>query len=367
MNKRLGDVVPAASAADLVAAVVRPEIRALAKYPVAKATGMVKLDAMESPFALPEAVRAKVAAAVREVPVNRYPDGGADALRATIAARYGIPTDAAVILGNGSDELIQIVTTALARPGAAVVAPEPSFEMYRLDATFAGMHYTGVPLHADFSLDADAMEAAIARERPALVWLAYPNNPTGNLYDVGAMERVLRAAPGLVVVDEAYHAFADASFLERLPEFSNLLVLRTVSKIGMAGLRLGYAAAAPEWIVEFDKVRPPYNLNALTQAVAPVLLAEQELLAEWAATLKAERARLEASLARLPGVTVFPSRTNFVLIRVPDAPRRFEALRAAGILVKNRHGVHPLLAHCLRITVGAPAENDALLTALASD
>ena len=366
MNKRLGDVVPAASAADLVAAVVRPEIRALAKYAVAKATGMVKLDAMESPFAWPEAVRAKVAAAAAAVPVNRYPDGGADALRAAIAARFGIPTGAGVILGNGSDELIQIVTTALARPGAAVVAPEPSFEMYRLDATFAGMRYVGVPLREDFSLDADAMEAAIARERPALVWLAYPNNPTGNLYDAAAMERVLRAASGLVVVDEAYHAFADASFLGRLAEFPNLLVLRTVSKIGMAGLRLGYAAAAPEWIAEFDKVRSPYNLNALTQAVAPVLLAEQGLLAEWAATLKAERARLEASLARLPGVTVFPSRTNFVLIRVPDAPRRFEALRAAGILVKNRHGVHPLLAHCLRITVGTPAENDALLAALAS-
>jgi histidinol-phosphate aminotransferase len=223
-----------------------------------------------------------------------------------------------------------------------------------------------VPLAADFSLDAGAMEAAIAREKPALVFLAYPNNPTGNLFDAAAVLRVLRAAPGLVVVDEAYHAFADASFLPRLAEFPNLLVLRTVSKIGMAGLRLGYATAAPEWIAELDKVRAPYNLNALTQAVAPVLLAEKEMLDGWAATLKAERARLEAAIAKLAGVTVFPTRTNFVLVRVPDAPRWFEALLAGGILVKNRHGVHPLLAHCLRITVGAPAENDALLAALRS-
>jgi histidinol-phosphate aminotransferase len=366
MNKPLDGPARATPAAELVATLVRPEIRALSKYAVAKAAGMIKLDAMESPFPLPEAVRAKVAAAAAAVPVNRYPDGSADALRTAIADAFAIPAAAGVILGNGSDELIQIITTALARPGAVVVAPEPSFEMYRLDATFAGMRYAGVPLRADFALDVDAMEAAIARERPALVWLAYPNNPTGNLFDSQAVERLLRAAPALVVVDEAYHAFADATFLPRLPEFPNLLVLRTVSKIGMAGLRLGYAAAAPEWIAEFDKVRPPYNLNALTQAVAPVLLAERGVLDGWASALKAERARLETALSRLPGVTVFPSRTNFVLIRVPDAPRRFEALRAAGILVKNRHGVHPLLEHCLRITVGTPAENDALLAAFAS-
>ncbi len=367
MNRRLDGIGPAKTAAGLVESTVRPEIRALAKYAVAKAGGMIKLDAMESPFELPPAVRAKVAAAALAVPVNRYPDGGADALKAALVDAFALPGPGCVILGNGSDELIQIVTTALACPGASVVAPEPSFEMYRIDALFAGVRYVGVPLGADFALDAEAMEAAIAREHPALVWLAYPNNPTGNLFDTTAVERVLRAAPGLVVVDEAYHAFADASFLPRLAEFPNLLVLRTVSKIGMAGLRLGYGAAAPEWIAELDKVRPPYNLNALTQAVAPVLLAERSLLDEWAATLKGERARLEAALARLPGVTVFPSRTNFVLVRVPDAPRRFEALRAAGILVKNRHGVHPLLEHCLRITVGAREENEALLAAFAAD
>jgi histidinol-phosphate aminotransferase len=366
MNRRVDGVTPDATAAEFVAATVRPEILALTKYAVAKAPGMIKLDAMESPFPLPQAVRAKVAAAAALVPVNRYPDGGADALKAALIRSFGLPAAANVILGNGSDELIQLITMALARPGAAMVAPEPSFEMYRVNALFAGMRYVGVPLRADFALNADAMEAAIVRERPALVYLAYPNNPTGNLFDTAAVERVLRAAPGLVVVDEAYYAFADASFLARLPDFPNLLVLRTVSKIGMAGLRLGYAVAAPEWIAEFDKMRQPYNLNAMTQAIAPVLLAEQDMLAAWSKALKAERARLETALARLPGVSVFPTRTNFVLVRVPDAPRWFDALRQAGILVKNRHGVHPLLEHCLRITVGTPAENDALLTALAS-
>jgi histidinol-phosphate aminotransferase len=355
---------PGTTPADVVAAVVRPEIRALTAYVVAKAPGMIKLDAMESPFPLPEAVRARVAQAVATVPVNRYPDGAAAGVKAALRAALGLPDSAALILGNGSDELIQIVTSTLARPGAVMLAPEPSFVMYAMSALFAGMRFVGVPLRADFSLDVEAMLAAISRERPALIFLAYPNNPTGNLFPAADVERILRAAPGLVVVDEAYYAFADASFLPRVDEFPNLVVLRTVSKIGMAGLRLGYAVAAPAWIAELDKLRPPYNLNALTQAVAPLLLAEGALLAAQAATLKAERACLERTLATLAGVTVFPTQANFVLARFPDAPATFAALHRAGILVKNLHGVHPLLSHCLRITVGTPAENDALLAAL---
>jgi len=350
--------------ADLVAAVIRPEIRALSAYAVARADGMIKLDAMENPFPLPPALRAKIAAAVADVPVNRYPDGGARGVKRALRAAFSIPDSLGLILGNGSDELIQLITSAVARPGSTVVAPDPSFVMYRMDAIFAGIRFVGVPLDADFSLDAASMLQAIERERPALVFVAYPNNPTGNLFRASDIEAILRAAPGLVVVDEAYYAFADASFLPRVAEFPNLIVLRTVSKIGMAGLRLGYAVAAPEWTAELEKLRQPYNLNALTQAVAPVLLAEGALLAGQAATIKAERARLHRALLELPDVVAFATQTNFVLARVPDAPRWFDVLANSGILVKNLHGVHPLLAHCLRITVGTPAENDLLLAAL---
>jgi histidinol-phosphate aminotransferase len=325
---------------------------------------MIKLDAMESPFALPADVRARLAAAVAAVPVNRYPDGAADALKAALAASLRLPREVGLIVGNGSDELLQIVTTAVAKPGAAVLAPDPSFVMYRLYAIYAHARFVPVALAADFALDEAAMLDAIERERPALVWLAYPNNPTGNRFDATAVERIIRAAPGLAVVDEAYYAYATHSFLPRVLEFPNLIVVRTVSKIGMAGLRLGYAAAHPAWIAELEKVRPPYNVNALTQAAVPVLLDEGELLASQAATIRAERERLEAALARLPGVTVFPTETNFVLARVPGAGARFAALREAGIVVKNLDGWHPLLADCLRITVGLPAENDALLDVL---
>jgi histidinol-phosphate aminotransferase len=350
--------------ADFVDAVVRPEIRGLAAYAVAHARGMIKLDAMECPFPLPEALRQKVAAAVAGVPVNRYPDGGADAVKVALRVSLGLPASLDLIVGNGSDELIQIITTTVAKPGATMLAPDPSFVMYRRNALYAGMRFVGVPLKTGFALDTAAMLAAIERERPALVFVAYPNNPTGNLFPAAEIEQILLAAPGLVVVDEAYYAFADASFLPRLPQFPNLVVLRTVSKIGMAGLRLGYAVAAPEWTAELNKVRQPYNLNSLTQAVAPILLGERALLAEQAALLRSERSRLNSALAALAGVVVFRTQTNFVLARFPDAPRWFAGLRGAGILVKNLHGEHPLLEHCLRITVGTPAENDALLAAL---
>jgi len=347
-----------------VVSLVRDEIRALTAYEVAPAAGLIKLDANENPFPLPAAVQVKIAAAAAAVPLHRYPDGGAHALVAALRRAHRIPDSYGVLLGNGSDELIAIITAALARPGAAMLVPEPTFVMYRMNALYAGMRFVGVPLTAELALDTDSMLAAVARERPALVFLASPNNPTGNLFDPAAVERIVRASPGLVVVDEAYCAFAGTSFLPRLYEFPNLLVLRTLSKIGMAALRLGYAVASPAWIGELNKVRQPYNVNALTQAVAQVMLREEQVLATQVAAVVAERGRLAARLAKLPGVHVFPADANFVLARVPDAAAWFAALRDAGILVKNLSGAHPRLAECLRITVGTPAENDALLSAL---
>ena len=356
-----------ADAADVrarVASTIRADVRALRAYHVSKAEGLIKLDAMENPFALSATLRERLAHVLANVPVNRYPDGAGDAVKEALAQSLPLPDGAALMLGNGSDELIQLLTTAIAAPGACVLAPEPSFVMYRLNALYANVRYVGVPLRPDFSLDADAMLRAIARERPALVWLAYPNNPTGNRFAPATIESILAAAPGLVVVDEAYYAFADDSFLPRVLEFPNLVVVRTVSKIGLAGVRLGYAAAHPAWIAEIDKLRPPYNVNALTQAAVPVILAAADELAKQATTIRNERGRLLQQLSDHGGVTVFPTETNFVLVRVPDADAWFSSLCAAGILVKNLNGYHPLTSQCLRITVGTPSENDALLAAI---
>ena len=356
-----------ASAADVAACVkatIRPKVRALKAYPVAKATGMIKLDAMENPYGLSGEARAEIAAAVANARINRYPDGGGDEVKAALRRSLSLGDEVGLLLGNGSDELLQMLTAVVAKPGAVVMAPDPSFVLYRAVADLANLRFVGVTLHADLTLDIDAMLAAIERDKPALIWLAYPNNPTGTLFPEADVERIIRAAPGIVAVDEAYYAFADASFLPRVLEFPNLIVVRTLSKVGMAGVRLGYAAAHPAWIAELDKVRPPYNVNSLTQAVVPVLLAHAPLLAEQAAAIRRERARLATALAALRRVTVFPSHANFLLVRVPDAPHWFSTLREAGILVKNVDGWHPLLANCLRITVGTPAENNALLDAL---
>ena len=345
---------------------VRADVRALARYPVAPADGFIKLDAMENPYGLPDALRDELGCALAQVPLNRYPDADAAQAKDALRAALRLPLDVALMLGNGSDELIQILTATVTTPGAVVLAPEPSFVMYRRNALIAHARFVGIPLRDDFSLDMTALEEAIARESPALVWVAFPNNPTGNLFDAGDVERIVRASPALVVVDEAYYAFADDSFLPRVLDFPNLAVVRTVSKIGLAGLRAGYVAAHLDWIEQFEKARPPYNVNSLTQAALPRLLAHSAALAEQAAAIRAERARLSAALARLPDVRTFATQTNFVLARVPDATAWFAALRDARILVKNLDGWHPLLANCLRITVGTPAENDAVIAALTS-
>jgi len=340
---------------------VRPEILALKAYPVPAAEGMVKLDAMENPYTLPEELRRELAAVLARVDVNRYPTPTPQKLIDALARRMNVPRGMRLLLGNGSDELIQIAITALARPGAVAMYPAPTFVMYQMSATFAGMKPVAVPLREDFSFDADAFIARMKAEKPALVFIAYPNNPTGVLYPEEDVAKVIRACPGLVVVDEAYHAFAGKSFMPRLPEFSNLIIIRTVSKLGLAGIRLGYMVGRPEWVEQFDKVRPPYNVSGLTQAAALFMLDKLEVLEAQAARIRADRAGLGTALAALKGVTVFPSEANFILVRVPDADAAFQSLKEQKVLIKN---LHPGLRNCLRVTVGTPDENRILLTAL---
>jgi histidinol-phosphate aminotransferase len=348
------------------ASLVRDEIRALTAYPVSPAAGLVKLDAMENPYRLPAELAARMGERLAGVAVNRYPDPLAPRLRERLREAMGIPDALEVVLGNGSDELLQIISLALAKPGAAALSVEPSFVMYRLAAIAAGMRYVGVALNADFTLDESALLAAIARERPALIWIAYPNNPSGNLFPRESILRVVAAASGLVVVDEAYYAFSGgASLLGEVGRHPNLVLVRTVSKLGLAGLRVGAAIGPREWMREFEKLRMPYNVNSLSMAAAELLLENRAVLERQTEAIVAERGRLERELDRIAGVTRFPSAANFILVRVPDGPRAFEALRQRGILVRTFHGSHSLLAHCLRLTVGTPDENTRMLAALA--
>jgi histidinol-phosphate aminotransferase len=354
----------------LIENIIRPEIRALSAYPVPDASGFVKLDAMENPYFLPEELRSELGRRLADVAMNRYPVPSYTALKAKICDRLGVPPGFDVVLGNGSDELITMISVACARPGAKVLAPVPGFVMYAMSAKFAGLEFVGVPLKPDFTLDKAAMLTAIAEHRPAVTYLAYPNNPTGNLFDAGEMTEIIRAVgdSGIVVVDEAYQPFAQASFMPKLAEFDNLVVMRTVSKLGLAGIRLGYMSASSALLAEFDKVRPPYNINVLTQAAAEFVLDHADVLDAQARSLREERARLAAALAGLPGIQVFPSAANFLLIRVQtgknNADNVFSALLSRKVLIKNVGKMHPLLENCLRVTVSTPEENAAFLDAL---
>ena len=344
--------------------VIRDEIRALKGYHVPDSTGMVKLDAMENPHRLPPELRGRLAQLVEAAVLNRYPDSGASELKARLRRAFEVPHGMQLLLGNGSDELIQVLIMATAKPPAVVLGVEPSFVMFRLIAVFAGARYVGVDLRDDYSLDIERLLGAIEQHRPGLVFIAYPNNPTGNLFDAGLIERVIEAAPGLVVLDEAYHAFAGKTFMPRLARHPNLLVMRTLSKLGLAGIRLGVLAGAERWISQLDKVRLPYNVNTLTQIVALEVLQHGDVLTEQAGAIKLERRRLLQELQRLPGVTAYPSDANFILFRVSHAERVFDGLKQRGVLIKSLHGSHRLLADCLRVTVGMPDENSAFLSAL---
>ena len=346
--------------------IIRRDVLAMTSYPVPDATGFIKLDAMENPFPLPPVLAAQLGEHLAGVALNRYPAPRPDALIEKIKRVMGVPAGCEVLLGNGSDEIISMLSIACAKPGAKVLAPVPGFVMYQMSATLAHLEFIGVPLNADFTLDADAMLAAIAEHEPALVYLAYPNNPTGTLYDDADIERIIAAAnKSLVVIDEAYQPFAQQSWLPRAAAFDNVVVMRTVSKLGLAGIRLGYLVGTPTWLTEFDKVRPPYNINVLTQAAADFLLDHVDVLDAQAARTARRTHETGAGgrgaagrrrCSRAPATSCWCA--------CPTPPSLFETLLTSRVLIKNVSKMHPLLANCVRLTVGSPEENAQMIAAL---
>jgi len=345
---------------------IRADIRALKPYHVPDSNDLIKLDAMENPYTWPEPLIAEWLEVLRNVSLNRYPDPASRKLKHHLYQSFAIPDTVDVLLGNGSDELIQMIMLAVSAPGRVILAPEPTFSMYRMITITAGMKYTGVPLQNDFSLDADAILAAITEHQPAVVFLSYPNNPSGNLFDADVMRMIIETAPGLVVVDEAYHAFADATFIERLEEYHNLMVLRTLSKMGLAGLRLGLLAGDARWLAEINKIRLPYNINILAQVSAEFALGHREIIEEQTRQICRDREAMFQELRRLDDITVYPSHANFILFRVASgrATEIFESIKSHDVLIKNLHNAGGLLSDCLRVTIGKPDENRAFMSAL---
>ncbi|MDB2448980.1 histidinol-phosphate transaminase [bacterium] len=345
---------------------VREDIRKLAAYPVPDASGLLKLDAMENPFTWPPELHQQWQAALADVHVNRYPHPDAPEVKAGLRRVMNIDDRWELLLGNGSDELIQLIAMAVTGKGRTLMAPEPSFVMYRMIAQFLDMDYVGLPLTERFEIDLEATLARIEREQPALIFLAQPNNPTGNLWGDEKLRRIIEAAPGLVVLDEAYTAFTDADYLPWLEDYPNLLILRTLSKVGLAGLRLGVLIGDPAWTAEINKLRLPYNIGNLVQASAVFALDHFEVFEQQTQELVRQRAELTMQLRELPNLSVYDSQANFILVRAAAgrAAAIHQGLKDAGVLIKKLDGSHPLLAHCLRITVGSAPENARLLSAL---
>ncbi|MEP7098913.1 MAG: histidinol-phosphate transaminase [Burkholderiales bacterium] len=346
---------------------IRQDIQSMHAYAIQDSTGLVKLDAMENPFRLPEALQKELGERLGRVAINRYPVGCVTDVIAALSKYVELPAGCKLMLGNGSDELISLLAMACDLPGAAILAPLPGFVMYAMSAKLQGLIFVGVPTTANFELDEAAMLAAIDTHRPAITYIAYPNNPTANLFDAGAVERIVEAVgkqDGLVVIDEAYQPFSSRTWMNRVAKYEHVLVMRTLSKFGLAGVRLGYMVGAAALIDEIDKVRPPYNISALNAEATLFALEHADVFAAQAEVLRAERAKLLRLLADLPGAQPFPSEANMILVRVPNSKKAFEGMRARGVLVKNIEGLHPLLQSCLRLTVGTPEENLLMIDAL---
>ena len=345
----------------------RKDVQSMHAYAIQDSAGMVKLDAMENPHRLNADLQKALGERLGALALNRYPGERVNELRHALAAYAGMPEGFDIMLGNGSDELISLLAMACDVYGASVLSPLPGFVMYAMSAQLQGLAFHGVPLTADFELDEAAMLAAIHQHKPSIVYLAYPNNPTGNLWNDDTIEKIVLAQGaqgGLVVMDEAYQPFASRSYIDRITRHSHVLLMRTLSKFGLAGVRLGYMIGPKALVAEIDKVRPPYNISVLNAECALFALEHAEVFAAQAKDLREQRARLLSELAALPGVRPFPSEANMVLARVPDAAKTFDGLKAHGVLIKNISKMHPLLDNCLRLTVGTAAENDQLLAAL---
>jgi histidinol-phosphate aminotransferase len=332
---------------------VKKEVAGLRAYNAKEIPCRIKLDANESPYGFAEAVQS--ATGIR---TNRYPDPEAKVLRQLIAKDLRVGPEN-ILFGNGSDELIYYLITTF---GGPVLYPVPTFSMYGIIGQALGEETVAVPLDKEFDLDTDTFLAAVRKKKPKLVFLSSPNNPTGNCFSTDRILKVLEASKGIVVVDEAYQPFSsETGMLPLLQDYRNLVIMRTLSKIGLAALRLGFMIADPEIIGEVNKVRLPFNLNSFSQALACAALKRKKEFRASIKTIVSERKRLLEEMERIEGVSPFPSEANFILFRVGDADSVYASLLRKGILVRNLNNA---VEGCLRVTVGTPKDNTAFLKTL---
>lgn len=340
---------------------IKEEVLGLTAYDTETTPCPVRLDANENPFTLPRELREEFFGVISGISLNRYPELGSFSFAAHLSEAYGLEKDM-LILGNGSDELIQILCASLAN--STVLIPMPAFAMYRIISLNNGHKTLEVPLDSEFDLDLDAMLELMEKWSPALILLGYPNNPTGNCFTKGKIETILEKAPGLVVVDEAYGNFSGKSFLPFLNKYENLVILKSLSKIGFAALRIGFLIGHASLVRELNKVRLPYNVNAISQSGVRFYLKYEAVFREQAAEIIKRRDELYLALQQIKGICPYPSSANFIFFRcLFDTDRIYEELVRQGILIRN-FGSTGNVKNCMRVTVGKQEENEEFLDAL---
>ncbi len=344
----------------------REDLRSLEGYHSPQLDVAVRLNTNESPYAPPREFVEAWTESLAGIPLNRYPDRDARELRAALGTQIGQPVER-LFCANGSNEVLQTLLLTYGGAGRAAVVFEPTYALHSHIARISGTAVAIGERRADFTVDADGARSLIVGLRPAVVFLCSPNNPTGTVEPRSTIEALLEVSPGLVVVDEAYGEFADRSAIELVAEDRRLVVVRTYSKVwSLAALRLGFCVA-PSWVVrELEKVILPYHLPAPSQLAGTAALRYAAEMDERVSALVRERERLEAELAGVDGITLYPSGANFLLLRAHgDGHALWERLVERGVLVRD-FSSWPRLEHCLRVTVGTPEENDAFLAALRS-
>ena len=345
---------------------LRSELANMQAYHVPDTSGMLKLDAMENPFAFPSSLKDAWLNVLKNVELNRYPNPQASELKKSFQNVFSLSQNLELIFGNGSDELIQLLIMAIAKPGANVLTVTPSFSMYKLIANYVGVNVVEVQLQENsFALQMDLMLDNIRSHQPAIIFLACPNNPTGTLWPANQIEHIVKESTGLVVIDEAYSPFASYSMMSLVEQYPHAIMMRTVSKMGLAGLRLGWMLGHPQWINEFNKMRLPYNINALTQASANFAMQNIAAFDEQAKQICMQREILAKNLQAIDNIQVFPSDANFILFKILEGSANtvYQSLLKNKILIKNVSN-DGLLENCLRVTIGTEQENQLFMQAL---
>jgi histidinol-phosphate aminotransferase len=342
---------------------VRIKVKGLKAYQVENLDEGIKLHANENPYPPSPELLKKIFQGLDQLKLNRYPDPDCKNLKQAIAKKTGALPEQ-IIIGNGSDELIQYLMQVLCDEGDTIAFPDPTFAMYGITSQCLGLTPVSFPLNNNWDFDAQTALEALAKHKARLVFISYPNNPTGNCFSEQEIQKLIEQFKGIVVLDEAYYDFAGKSFLKQMATHNNLVVLRSLSKIGLAGLRIGYGIFPSVLAEQVNKVRLPYNSNTLSQWVATELLNNFTHLQNQIHTILEERTRLMDKLSKLPGIIAYPSNSNFILFQAQNGGEKlFKELKKNGILLRNLNA-HPRLKNCLRVTIGTKQENDQFLDQL---